>query len=117
MPLWLTETGWPSIPSGTVMGATQAQAEATQADRITDLFRVLRGNDRLVQGMIYFCFNNPYFGDQPAQSTYSATNPENWFGLWHTDGSGGVFDGSTCTAKPAAITFANEAMVGLTNSK
>lgn len=115
MPIWVTEIGWPTHLTGTtvVLGASQAEAEARQAARIVDLFEHLRRRDYILDGLILYAFNNPWAPDQPGQAGYDEGGPEHFYGLWHTDGAGGVYDGGTCTAKPAVAALTTQSALGI----
>jgi hypothetical protein len=112
--MWITEVGWATQTATAVhLGATQAAAEAQQAARYNDMFEYLRRHDRMIQGLVPYCHSNPFYPDQSSQSGYNPYDPNCWLGLYHTDGSGGAFDGATSTAKPAAAVVIAQAAIGI----
>lgn len=104
LPVWITEIGYPThiVSPGLTLGDTREKAEQQQAMRVEAVFRYLRSNFGLVQGLIFYTWQTmAWQADVPASPNYNASNPEHFFGLMHNDGIGGYGDGTTCTAKPA----------------
>jgi hypothetical protein len=116
IPVWITEIGYPThtIGTGVVLGETQTLAEQQQAMRVEAVFHYLRRNSGLVQGLIFYTWQTmPWQADVSGSPNFSASNPENFFGLVHNDGVGGYGDGSTCTAKPAWVKLQLLCVTGL----
>lgn len=116
LPVWITEIGYPThtVSAGTVLGTTQAVAEQQQAARVESVFMYLRRNYGLAQGLIFYTWQTmSWQADVPGSPGYSASNPENFFGFVHNDGSGGYGDGTTATGKPAWTTLQAECVKGI----